>query len=108
MSAIFLLASLITLFLYSLKIYKLRLPQIGAVKGLVFANLVCLVMYNFLYSCGTKAHWASTFIDNFVNSLMMAFVLFLNLVLIDSRTEKINSNMSPTNIHTGIRLNQTP
>jgi hypothetical protein len=88
MSLIFFIASIVNIFVFSTKIYFLKLREIGAVKGLVFVNLLCLVIYNFLYIIGTADHWASTFMDNLINSLMMALVLFLNLVLIDSLTDK--------------------
>ena len=84
MSFIFLLSSVITLFMFSVKIYHLKIKEIGFLKSLLFANLVCHTIYNFIYSCGTSEHWTIQFLDNFINSLMMGLVLFLNLVLIDA------------------------
>lgn len=90
MSFIFLVASVITMILYSCKIYTLaHWSEVGALKGLVFINLVILVMYNFLYSIGTRDHWASNFLDDLINSVMMSSVLFLNLVLLDAQTYRI-------------------
>jgi hypothetical protein len=57
-------------------------------------NLFCLVLYNLIYSSEQKGSWIGNFLDSFINSLMYALVLFLNLVLIDSQTDKINTNIS--------------
>lgn len=84
MSFIFLGISFVTIFLYATKLYVLKKPEIGAVKALLFANLTCLVLYNFIYSVGSSDNFLASFIDNFVNSMMMSLVLLLNLVLIDS------------------------
>lgn len=90
MSFIFLLTSVLTMILYSCKIYSLaHWTEVGALKALVFINLVILVMYNFLYSIGTRDHWASNFLDDLINAVMMSSVLFLNLVLLDAQTERI-------------------
>lgn len=94
MSFIFLVASGVTLFLYALKVYALEPREVGCVRGLLFVNLVCLLIYNFLYSCGTRDHWASNFADNLINSVMMSLVLLLNLVLIGAAND--NSYMHST------------
>lgn len=103
MSFIFFIASIITMIIYCFRIYKLRGVEVGALKALVFANLVILVIYNFFYSIGTKGHWASNFLDNLINSLMMSCVLFLNLVLLDAQTHKIEQvNQNPESIWSNI------
>ena len=89
MSFIFLLCGILNLIIYSTKIYRLRYKEIGFLKKLIFANLFCLMLYNFLYSCEQSESLLSRFIDNSINSMMMTLVLFLNLVLIDSQTMKM-------------------
>ena len=84
MSFAFFVASVVTMIFYTFAIYRLKGVEVGALKALVFANLVILVIYNFFYCVGTKGNWASNFLDNLINSLMMSCVLFLNLVLLDA------------------------
>ena len=107
MSFIFLLCGIINLIIYSTKIYRLRYKEIGFLKKLIFANLFCLMLYNFLYSCDASESLLSKFIDNLINSMMMTLVLFLNLVLIDSQTMKMQVNLNPITI-SGDKSFRTP
>lgn len=108
MSFIFLLCNIINLLIYSAKIYRLRYKEIGFLKKLIFANLFCLMLYNFLYSCDASESLLSRFIDNSINSMMMTLVLFLNLVLIDSQTMKMQVNLNPINALAGEKSFRTP
>jgi len=49
-SMIFFAFSVINLFIYALKVYRLEYKQIGFLKRLIFLNLMVLVIYNFVYS----------------------------------------------------------
>lgn len=53
MSFIFFVSSLVCLFNYCLKVYPLHFKEIGFIKKLIFANLLTMVIYNFLYSCSS-------------------------------------------------------
>ena len=94
MSFIFLAANLVSFLIYASKIYPLKLREIGFMKALLFGNIFCLSLYNFLYSCGSQTGAMASFLDKFISSLMMSLVLFLNLVLIDAQTSKINFSFS--------------
>ena len=50
MSGIFFIFSIVNLFLYALKIYRLQYKEIGFLKRLIYMNLFCLVLYNLIYS----------------------------------------------------------
>ena len=91
MSFIFFLTSGINVILFGSKIYALKYEEIGFLKMLIYANLLTLLFYNLFYSFSSKDHWLTSFLDDFINASMMSLLLFLNLVLIDSQTEKIYS-----------------
>ena len=94
MSIIFFVASVINLYIFISKIYKLGYSEIGFLKRTIFVNLVALLIYNLMYSFESIDEWFLSFLDKFLNALMMSLVLFLNLVLIDAQTKKIQSNDS--------------
>lgn len=89
MSFIFFITSGINVILFGSKIYALKYEEIGFLKRLIYANLLTLLFYNLFYSFSSKDHWLTSFLDDFINASMMSLLLFLNLVLIDSQTEKI-------------------
>ena len=91
MSFIFFITSGLNVILFGSKIYALRYEEIGFLKRLIYANLLALLFYNLFYSFSSKDHWLTSFLDDFINALMMSLLLFLNLVLIDSQTEKVYS-----------------
>ena len=97
MSLIFFVVSGINLFLFSLKIVKFQRSETGFLKELIFLTDACLVVYNLFYSFPPKDNWLGRFFDSFVNSSMMGLVLFLNLVFIDSQTNKIQSYVGQLN-----------
>ena len=84
MSFMFFMVSGISVILFGSKIYRLKYEEIGFLKRLVYANLLTLLFYNLFYSFSSKDHWFNSFLDDFLNALMMSLLLFLNLVLIDS------------------------
>lgn len=96
MSFIFFLTSGLNVILFGSKIYALKYDEIGFLKRLIYANLLCLLFYNLFYSFSSKDHWLTSFLDDFINASMMSLLLFLNLVLIDSQTEKIYSRSHMT------------
>ena len=82
--------SLLNLVMNALKIFYLNyknFDEFGFLKFIIFTNLVCLVIYNFIQSFELRDTAFHKFIDSLINSLMYALVLLLNLVLIDSQTE---------------------
>lgn len=56
-----------------------------------------LVVYNLFYCFSPRDNWFGRFVDSCVNSSMMGIILFLNLVLIDSQTDKIYSYVGQLN-----------
>lgn len=66
----------------------------GFLKLVLYANLICLVIYNLIYCFQLIDNWFGRFTDSFFNSLMYTLVLLLNLVIMDSQTEKMNTNLS--------------
>ena len=94
MSAIFFVASLTNFYLFSAKVYFIEYEQIGFLKRVIWVSCFCLIFYNMLYAFQSSDHWFTRLLDSFVNSLMMALVLFLNLLLIDAQTLKIYSSVS--------------
>jgi hypothetical protein len=100
-SVIFFVFSVLNLFLYALKIYKLEYKQIGFLRRFIYVNLMCCVLYNFIYSFENQGSWLSNFLDSFINSLMYALIFFLNLVLIDAQTDKIHTNLGRPDSKTG-------
>lgn len=94
MSAIFFVASVTNFYLFSAKVYLIQYEQIGFLKRVIWVSCFCLILYNMLYCFQSSDHWFTRLLDSFVNSLMMALVLFLNLLLIDAQTLKIYSSVS--------------
>ena len=94
MSAIFFVASVTNFYLFSAKVYFLKYEQIGFLKRVIWVSCFTLILYNMLYAFQSSDHWFTRLLDSFVNSLMMALVLFLNLLLIDAQTLKIYSSVS--------------
>jgi hypothetical protein len=84
----------VSVILFGSKIYRLKYEEIGFLKRLVYANLLALLFYNLFYSFSSKDFWLNSFLDDFLNALMMSLLLFLNLVLIDSQTDKIKARGS--------------
>ena len=95
MSFLFLISSVFTLYLFAAKIYPMQRKHRGFVRDIIFANLLCLVLYNLTYSFESyRAKGAmARFMDSMINSLMMSLFLFLNLVLIDAQTDKVTTSM---------------
>jgi hypothetical protein len=89
MSFLFFLVSGLNVILFGSKIYQLRYEEVGFLKRLIYANLLSLLFYNLFYSFSSNDHGITKFLDDFINALMMSSLLFLNLVLIDSQTDKI-------------------
>ena len=92
MSFLFLLSSLMTLYIFTTKVYKLQKKQRGFIKDIIYCNLICLVIYNLTYSFENLGQGIGNFLDSLTNSMMMSLLLFLNLVLIDAQTDKVRSN----------------
>mmetsp|Transcript_33195 Transcript_33195/g.50869 ORF Transcript_33195/g.50869 Transcript_33195/m.50869 type:complete len:104 (+) Transcript_33195:951-1262(+) len=63
MSFIFLISSLSTLFIFAMKIYPMKYEHIGFIKKVVFANLVCLALYNLLYAFDATSSLIGSFLD---------------------------------------------
>ena len=93
MSAIFFIASVANILQFLLKVHRLDVKTMGVLKMLVLANLFCLVLYNLMYSFEVTDHWVSKCMDSVVNAMMYSLILFLNLILIDSQTRKIRTNL---------------
>lgn len=93
MSSIFLVASIVNILLFSLKIQKMDFKTMGLLKILLICTLFCLVLYNLMYSFEVSDNWLTNFIDSVINAMMYSLILFLNLILIDSQTRKIRTNL---------------
>lgn len=93
MSSIFLIASLLNMLLFLVKVHRFDVKTLGLLKILMLASLFCLVLYNLMYSFEVTDNWLSNCLDSLVNATMYSLILFLNLILIDSQTRKIRTNL---------------
>lgn len=75
---------MINLYIFLATLYRHKYEQIGFMRIMLGANLLCLCIYNMIYACEAVDNGLSRFLGSFFNALMMSLILFLNLVIIDS------------------------
>ena len=93
MSSIFLIGSMINIVIFLSKVHNFTYKTLGFLKLLIGATLFCLVIYNLMYSFKVNDNWVTSCLDSVVNATMYSLILFLNLILIDSQTRKIRTNL---------------